>query len=122
MAQKYQIIQSVISEAGQTVKLFDHLDKDYDYLTGVSVVDLYGYKAELSHSSIDGKELFPRGFDVLFIQTNNFVNPSERFFGLEDIEAKGKRIDLEYKDGGGAQYPYTIKLFLRLENKPKHGN
>jgi hypothetical protein len=118
MAQKFQIIQAEITEAKQKVKLSDYLDKDYKYLTGIAMVDLYGWRGELSHSSVDGRELFPRDFDALFIQTNNFVNPSERFFGLEDVEANGKKIEIEYLDAGFAQYPYKAKIYLRLENKP----
>ena len=118
MGQKYQIIQGEVSAAGETVKLSDYLDKDYKYLTGVSVMDVSTFQSVLEYSAIDGKELFPRGFEMLFLQTSNFINPADRFFGLEDIEANGKKIELEIKDGSfSPRYPLTIKVYLRLENE-----
>ena len=118
MSQKYQILETEVNEAGQIIKFSDYLDKDFKYLTGIAVVDTYTYQATLEYSAIDGKELFPRGFEMLFLQANNFVNPTDRFFSLEDIEAKGKKIELEFKDGATSPiYPFTLKVYLRLENK-----
>lgn len=118
MAMKYQILEREVTEARQVINLSDYLDKDYKYLTGIAVVDTYTYQSVLENSSIDGKELFPKGFEMLFLQANNFVNPSDRFFSLEDVQANGKKIELEFKDGGTSPiYPFTLKVYLRLENE-----
>ena len=118
MSQKYQILETEVTEGGQIIKFSDYLDKDFKYLTGVAVLDTYTYQSTLEYSAIDGKELFPRGFEMLFLQANNFVNPSDRFFSFEDVEAEGKKIELEFKDGATSPiYPFTLKVYLRLENK-----
>ncbi len=118
MAQKYQILEAIVSEPNQSVRFSDYLDKDFKYLTGMAVVDFFTFQSSLEYSAIDGKELFPRGFELVFLQANNFVRPSDRFFGLEDVEAKGKKIELEFKDGGTSPlYPFTLKVYLRLENE-----
>ena len=118
MGQKYQVLEAVVSKPNELVKFSDYLDKDYKYLTGMAVLEFYTFQSSFEYSAIDGKELLPRGFELVFLQANNFVNPSERFFGLEDVEAKGKKIELEFKDGGvSSQYPFTLKVYLRLENE-----
>ena len=118
MAQKYQILEAEVSELGQTVKLSDYLDKDYKYLTGIGVINPSVFTGSLEYSAIDGAELFPRGFELLFLQSTNFINPSDRFFGLEDVEAKGKKIDMEIKNlAQSPTYPFTLKIYLRLENE-----
>ena len=62
-------------------------------------------------------ELFPKNFEAAFLQSNVFVAPDQRFFTLYNQKAQGKKLEIEFKDGGtAAAYPYTLRIYLRLEN------
>jgi len=118
MMQKIQLIEKEIPNANATVRINEELDKDYQNLTGIAVLDNIGLNNILLHSSIDGNELFPKNFEVSFFQSNLFVAPNERFLTLKEKTAKGNRLEMDFKDGGTApNYPYTLKIYLKLNNK-----
>lgn len=113
---KIQLIEKTIDSANQLVRIAEELDRGFDRLTGISCLDNIGLDSNLTSSFVDGKELFPKNFEVLFLQTNEHVAPDGRFFSL-DTPAKGNRIEIEFQDGGSAPaYPYQLKIYLRLEN------
>ena len=117
MKQKIQLIEKEIPNANAAVRITEELDKDYQYLTGIAVLDNIGLSSILLHSSIDGNELFPKNFEVSFFQSNLFVAPNERFLTLVEKTAKGNRLELDFQDGGTApNYPYTLKIYLKLHD------
>ena len=113
---KIQLIEKEVPAAGSTVRILDELDRDYRWLTGIAFLDNIGLNCLLVASVVDGTELFPRDFEVAFLQSNVFVPPNDRFFTLPPQKADGNRIEFEFKDGGTApSYPYTLKIYLQLE-------
>ena len=117
MKQKIQLIEGEVAEAGNRITLSEELDRSYKYLTGISILSNIGEKHLLSSSSVDGKELFPKNFEVKFLQSDISVAPNERFFTLKDREASGRRIEIDFQDVNGISYPYTVKIYLRLSNE-----
>jgi len=122
MQRKIQLLEKQITAAGQTVRISDDLDITYKKLTGIAFLDSAGLGSVLVSSTVNNDELLPRNFEVVFLQSNVFVAPDERFFTLHDFKAEGSKIDLEFKDGGTApSYPYSLKVYLRLEENAFEG-
>tara|TARA_R110000787_G_scaffold257595_1_gene362784 strand:+ start:273 stop:632 length:360 start_codon:yes stop_codon:yes gene_type:complete len=112
-----QLIEKEVPSAGAVVTISEDLDNNYRYVDGIAMMDNIGLNHILKQSSIDGKELYPKGFEVSFFQSNLFVAPDNRFLSFEKREANGNKIELEVEDGGTApSYPYTLKIYLRLSN------
>lgn len=113
---KIQLIEKTVQSANDFVRIGEELDRGFEKLTGISCLDNIGLDSSLTSTSIDGKELLPKNFEVMFFQTNEHVAPDERFFSL-NVPAKGHRIEIEFQDGGSApSYPYQLKIYLRLAN------
>ncbi len=117
MQQKIQLLEKQVQDANQTVRISEELDRNYKKLTGIAILDTIGFNHTIISSSVEGKELFPKNFETAFLQTNVFVAPDDRFFTLHQQPAEGNKIELEFKDGGNTpSYPYTLKIYLRLED------
>lgn len=113
---KIQLIEKTVTSANQLVRIAEELDRGFQKLSGIACLDNIGLDSSLTSSSVDGKELLPKNFEVMFFQTNEHVAPDTRFFSLE-AKASGQRIEMEFQDGGTAPaYPYQLKIYLRLEN------
>lgn len=115
---KIQLVEKQINGIGQSVRISETLDASYDKLTGIAVLWTAGTGHEFISSSINGEELFPKGFELEFLQSNTYVAPNQRFFKLNEI-AKGNKLELEFKDGrtGEGGTPYVLKIYLLLENE-----
>jgi hypothetical protein len=112
----YQLIEKEVTKASELVRISEDLDRDYKKLTGIAVLWTMGKHHNLSSSSLSGKDLLPKNFELAFLQSNTYVPVNDRFFELDEV-ANGNKIELEIKDGGyGKKYPYTMKIYLRLEN------
>jgi len=117
MEMKIQTLEKTIETPNQVVKISEDLDQDFKRLTGIGILWTMGKKNRFLNSSLAGTELFPKNFPVAFLQSNTYVSPNDRFFELDD-KAEGDKIELEFKDGGQhAYYPYTLEIFLKLEDK-----
>jgi hypothetical protein len=113
-----QLIEKEVASAGVTVRISEELDNNYKHVTGIAALDNIGLNHVLEHSSIDGQELYPKGFEVSFFQSNLFVAPDKRYLSFDKRIANGNKINLEIKDGGTApNYPYILKIYLRLSNE-----
>jgi len=120
MNKKIQLIEKKVEKPEQIVRISEDLDKDFDYLTGIAVLDNIGLNSRLLSSSLDGSELFPKNFEVRYLQSNLSVPPDYRLLTLFGREAKGRKVEFEYQDGGTAKsYPYTLFIYLRLEDEPR---
>jgi len=112
-----QLIEKEVPNAGADIRISEELDNNYKYVTGIAAMDNIGLNHVLEHSSIDGHELYPKGFEMSFFQSNLFVAPDKRFLSFDKRTANGNKINLEIKDGGTApNYPFTLKIYLRLSN------
>lgn len=114
---KIQVLEKTVNAANDLVRLVEELDYRYDHFNGIAILDNVGVNCVLVSSNVDGTELFPDNFEVGFLQTNAFVPPNQRFFTVEQRAAKGKKISIDFKDGGSANaYPYVLRIYLRLKN------
>lgn len=112
---KIQLIEKEIASANELVRIHEELDREFSLLTGIAVLDNVPLGSSLTSCSINGKDILPKGFEVLFLQSSNHVAPSERFFPLE-APASGNRLEIAYQDGGLANnYPYTLRIYLELQ-------
>lgn len=114
---KIQLLEKEVTAANASVTLNEELDRNYSHLTGIAFPTSLGDGATLINSSVDGAELFPKNFEVANLQSSASVAPDQRYLSL-GLEAKGKKIEMEFKDGGNAAaYPYTLQVHLKLENR-----
>lgn len=116
---KYQPIVITINSASQVVTVEADTDKLYSFCTGIffSTPETEVETSTLSRLEIGGKEIFPDGYEIKMITTSTDVPIDERYCELNE-PAKGARIKTKYNDAGLASaYPYTVILYLRLENK-----
>ena len=119
---KYQILKVNVPNAAEPVNINTTTDKMYKRITGILVsFPFYSYFYQRSTLSlqINDKEIFPEDFDVKLISYGVGVPTNELFF-LLDEEAAGSTIKGKFRDGGdtmGFPYPYTVNIYLRLEDK-----
>lgn len=130
---KYQrIVSQVIAAAGNSFNLNElATDKRYKYVTGYAVSilgDETGIRNSLFNTfEIDLKEVFPANFDAqfIFVGSNLDVSPNEKFYANLDLNgiplvfpAQNSIVNIGYTDGSfaGVAYPYTLNVWLRLEN------
>ena len=139
---KIQLIEKEITEKCSLVRITEELDQNYKKLIGISVLHTIGQHHQFTSFNIDIVELFPKGFEVAFLQTNAHVSPKDRFFPLNQV-AEGKKIDIEFQDVDKSStptyqvmsvadteqpqflveqtnvtsYPYTLRIYLLLSNE-----
>ena len=117
---KYQLIKIVVNQAGESVKYNADTDKMFKRITGIygSLPEDKAVPTSLIELKIADLEIFPEEFEFKLISTNLSVSPNNRFYDQVNEEAAGNKIEGKFKDGGKADnYPYTAKLYLRLEEK-----
>ena len=119
---KYQIIKVNVTEEGGTFNINVNTDKMYKKITGI-LASFPFYVSFLLKStlslSINDKEIFPDDFEIKLITFGPGV-PTNELFYLIDEEANGSTIKGKFKDGTdalGFPYPYTLNIYLRLEDK-----
>lgn len=111
---KIQLIEKQIASANDSVRISEELDRNYSRLEGISFLDNIGNAHTLNSFSVDGREVLPKGFEVLFLQSSSNVSPKQRFFPIEE-KAAGNKLEIDFQDGGDApSYPYTLNIYLAL--------
>jgi hypothetical protein len=116
MTTKIQLLETTINKANDIVRFSEDFDIGYKYLEGVAVLSSIGKGHIFRSFTVAGTELFPKNFEVEFLQSSNHVAPNERFFKVKDI-ADGKKVELEYIDSGKADtYPYSLKIYMLLSD------
>ncbi|MFC5047686.1 hypothetical protein ACFSTE_05870 [Aquimarina hainanensis] len=114
---KIQLLEKEITKEKQRILLVDELDISYEKLVGIAILSNLGQGHIISNSTLAGVEVFPKNFEVDFLQSNYSVAPQKRFFPLQ-YTAKGKKIELEITDSGKMPvYPYTFRIYLLLSNE-----
>lgn len=113
---KIHLIQKEIKDKFEILLINEELDKDFDELTGIAFSNNFGVNCTIASSSVDNAELFPENFDALFLQSPINVPPEYRFFAIYSYKIKGSKLKMEFKDDGMAyEYPYMLRIYLRLE-------
>jgi hypothetical protein len=119
---KYQILKVTVPTNDVTVNINVNSDKLYKKITGILVSVPYAMSF-LSKStlmlSINDQEIFPDDFEVKLITCDSYVPTNERFYKLEEV-ADGSTVKGRFKDGGemdGMVYPYTVNIYLKLEER-----
>lgn len=119
---KYQIIKVTVTAEGETVSFNVNTDKMYKKITGI-LASFPFYISFLQKStlflSINDKEIFPDDFEAKLISFGPGISANDMFYLLNE-EANGSTIKGKFKDGTdalGFPYPYTMNLYLRLEEK-----
>lgn len=119
---KYQRIPLVMAGAGQSISTVGvTTDKLYHRVTGIHATcsDVAGFtNSNFQKFEIDKQEIYPQGFEAKLIATGQEVNPNDKFDQDINERANESAIDITYKDGSavGVVYPYTVNVYLRLEN------
>ncbi len=118
---KYQIIKIEVQTSGQIAKFYADTNKLYKHITGIffSVPNQNSLFGSTISLKIADEEIFPDDFEAKMITCSEDVTPNERFYKLK-TDAEGNIIEGRFTDGGvttGVQFPYTAKLYLRLEDK-----
>lgn len=117
MKTKIQLLETTIVKANDIIRISEDFDIGYKHLEGVAVLSSIGTGHVFRSFTVAGAELFPKNFEVEFLQSSNHVAPNERFFKVKDI-ADGKKIEIEYIDSGNAtSYPYSLKIYMYLTNE-----
>lgn len=117
---KFKIITLTVPAAGNSIPINEASDTGYDRITGV-LLNLTNQTA-LPQGTIDlainGKEIFPRGYETRNIFCGLEVAPDERFYSLDE---KGDQTTIlgNYVDGSvvGVVYPYNVLLYVRQETE-----
>ncbi len=118
---KYQIVNIVIPNADAQVTVNVNSDKLYRRISGLLFSVPFAMPAnDVSQSSviINDKEIFPENFETKLLVSDLAIPVNERFYEINE-PAEGSTIKVKYKDGStaGLTYPYTAKLYLKLEDK-----
>ena len=125
---KYQLVPIIIPAAGNTISTANVVtDKLYKRLTGILITtsDALGIlNSTLEKFEIDKQEIYPKGLEAKIIATGQEVNPNEKFDQDINEPANESAVDITYKDGSfaGVVYPYTVNVYLRLENTEDDSN
>ncbi len=113
---KIQLLEKQVAKQNDVVTINEEFDYGYKYLKGVAILSSIGEGHTFRSFNISNTELFPKNFEVEFLQSNSAVTPNERFFKIHNI-ADGKKLELEFIDSGAApRYPYKLKVYLLLTN------
>ncbi|UZO79747.1 hypothetical protein NBT05_12390 [Aquimarina sp. ERC-38] len=94
---KIQLIEREVTRANSLIRISEDLDRNYDRLTGIAFLHTIGSGHLLQSMTVDSMEIFPRGFEVAFLQSNSQVAPKDRFFPLNET-AQGKKIEIDFQD------------------------
>lgn len=113
---KYQPIPIAVDAANDELTIEADTDKLYGRCTGIFIsVPNNSVITSTMRVELNGKEIFPDGYEIKMINTTEDVPPDDRFYVLNE-PAKGSRMKAKYKDAGLATtYPYTAILYLKLE-------
>lgn len=139
---KIQLITSIVIPAANTEVEVNNafVDKQYPEVTGIfcSVIakspggtDNVIENSVFNLFEIASDEVFPRGFEakLIAISRNKDIPPDDMFYSNRDkfkeivpFVGNASVVNIRYKDGGmgaAGDYPYTLNVYMRLENPDK---
>ncbi|MGQ0829403.1 MAG: hypothetical protein ACT4ON_13525 [Bacteroidota bacterium] len=119
---KYQKIDLTIAAANDVVSTKGvTTDRSYKKVKGIQVTCTDGEAHELGSFDkfeINSREIYCNGYEIKLIFSGIDVAPNERFDKEVDEEAENSTVDITYRDKNvaGTIFPYTVSIYLRLEN------
>ena len=118
---KYQIIKVTVPNEGAMVNINVNSDKLYKKITGMTITtpsNAPNLNMSTLSLQVNDKEIFPDDFEIRLLTCDQSVPVNERFYVLDEI-ADGSTVKGKFKDGnvGGITFPYTVNLYLKLEEK-----
>lgn len=122
---KYQPIRLTITGAGLTASTNDaRVDQNYDRVKGIQMTCTDANAIEQAYFDkfeMGGKEIYPKYYEGKLIYSGVNVAPNERFDKEVDEPGNNTTVDITLKDQSvaGTVYPYTVTVYLKLENPLK---
>jgi len=119
---KYQKIDLTVAAANDVVSTKGvTTDRSYKKVKGIQITctDENATKQGIFDKfEINLREIYCDGFEIKLISSGMDVPPNDRFDHDVDEEAANSTVDITYKDMNvaGTAFPYTISVYLRLEN------
>jgi hypothetical protein len=118
---KYQIIKVTVPNEGAMVNINVNSDKLYKKITGMTITTpstVPNLNMSTLSLQVNDKEIFPDDFEIRLLTCDQSVPVNERFYVLDEL-ADGSTIKGKFRDGnvGGITFPYTVNLYLKLEEK-----
>lgn len=119
----YKSYSFLVSNADTSYKQTFDLDKNIRLVTGLlmSASDPRGLFFRGSQRiEIDGKELFPEGYESKLLMSGISVPPNQRFFDIGDVPSGNAEVKIQYRDENNDNAgfaPYKVTLTLKCELK-----
>lgn len=119
----YKSYSFLVSNADTSYKHTFDLDKNIKLVTGL-LMSANDPRTLFFRGSqrieIDGKELFPEGYESKLLMSGISVPPNQRFFEIGDILAGNGEVKIQFKDESNDNAgfaPYKVMLTLKCELK-----
>jgi hypothetical protein len=111
----------LVKEENTSYKLEFGLDKNVRIVTGLLLSSSDPRKLFFRGSQrieIDGKELFPDGFESKLLMSGISVSPNERFIEIGEVPSGNCEVKIQYMDEANDNAPfspYKVMLVLKCE-------
>lgn len=125
---KDQIISLTIQNPNDKVEINDvTIDQNFDRVIGIQATNSTGdlqqpptLASHFEEFTVNGKEVYPKGYELKMISAGLFCPISGRFDNSVDLpNVKGTNVDIVYQDvqqgANPTYYPYTLNIYLRLK-------
>lgn len=119
---KYQLVTLTVTAASTTVSTSSvTTDRNYKRVKGIAlnVSDAAAAEAGIFDKfEINSREIYPQGFETKLVSCGQDVPPNERFDKDVDEVAENSTVNISYTDGNavGTAFPYSVSIYLLLEN------
>ncbi|MFH2143037.1 MAG: hypothetical protein ABIJ97_11475 [Bacteroidota bacterium] len=113
-----QCIDKLIT-SDQIHELKDELDKDYKYIVGIAISDVFcSRNAIFEIIKVKGIDLLPEKFEAVHIMSSVNVQPNNRFFSwFKPMKISGDEMVVRFRDPDYVK-DYNLQLQVLLTNNP----
>ena len=117
---KYQTLEATFVAASASVDITLETDKNYATIIGMAMTEQIDDQSNgntfNSPMTIDGEEVFCKGFELKLFKQGKDLDVSKRFMKM-DYPANGSKINMKLTDlnvSGAKTYPYSLKFIFQL--------